>query len=106
MLFHAVKHTPDKIQWDKLSRNTEATPILEYVLETTPEKIIWSILARNPNAIHLLETHLDKLDNNGWANLCSNSNAIHLLSEKQHLIDWNLLSENPAIFEDEPTGVK
>lgn len=109
MLFDAVKYSPEKLDktkcWGMLCRNTEAIPILQYVLETTPEKIVWNSLACNPNAISLLEPNLDKLDKTGWNNLCGNYNAIHLLEtvfeNNPEQIDWNMLSENIAIFDED-----
>ena len=56
---------------------------------------------------------MDKFEDiqyNVWANLCGNRNAQHLLwravNENPDLIDWHMLSANPTIFEDEPSGIK
>jgi hypothetical protein len=75
------------IDWDDLSANPNAIPLLE----KNPEKINWEKLCTNPNAIHLLEKNLDKID---WFELSTNPNAIYLLEQNQKKIDWGFLSMN------------
>ena len=65
----------DKVDWNLLSCNPNAIPILEKNLD----KVDWCQLSRNPNAIHLLEKNLDKVC---WWRLCDNPNAIHILKKK------------------------
>ena len=47
----------DKLRWQKLSSNPNASHILEKNLD----KVDWWGLSSNPNAIHLLEKNLDKV---------------------------------------------
>ena len=63
--------------------------------------ISWSGLAinRNPKAIQLLKDNLDKLDNYQVLSYTKNPYIIDLLKENQHLIFWDVLSDNPNIFQ-------
>ena len=45
------------------------------------DKLNWQRLSGNPNAIPILEQYLDRIE---WCELSSNLNAIHLLFESQH----------------------
>jgi len=61
----------------------------------------WSGLAINSNlkAIQLLKDNLDKLKNNyNVLSYTKNPYIIDLLKENQHLIFWDVLSDNPNIF--------
>ena len=61
----------------------------------------WSGLAinRNPKAIQLLKDNVDKLKNNYQVlSHTKNPYIIDLLKENQHLIFWDVLSDNPNIF--------
>ena len=80
-----------KVNWQNLSSNPNAIPILEQNLD----KVSWFRLSSNPNAIHLLEQNLDKVD---WCWLSTNPNAIHILEKNLDKIDWYWLSNNPSIF--------
>ena len=86
-----MEQHPEKIDWQRLSGNPNAIPLLEQ----HPEKIDWFSLSRNPNAIHLLEQHPEKID---WSWLLGNPNAISLLEKRPEKIDWLALSGNPNIF--------
>ena len=48
----------DKLDWNTLSMNLNAIPILEKNLD----KVNWFNLSQNPNAIHILEKNLEKWD--------------------------------------------
>ena len=118
---------PDRIDWDLLSmnRNPEAIQLLKknpycisrvscyLAMNSTDEAIqllinnmdkitedSWSGLAinRNPKAIQLLKDNLDKLDNYQVLSYTKNPYIIDLLKENQHLIFWDVLSDNPNIF--------
>ena len=87
----------DKIDWDQLSFNPNATSLLEQ----NPDKIDWDYLSLNSKAIHLLEQNQDKIN---WTWLSENPGAIHLLEQSlldpnQDEIYLNGLLPNPAIFE-------
>jgi hypothetical protein len=98
-----------------------------HLLEANQDKIDWNHLSANPSAIHLLEANPDKIN---WSELSCNKSAIHLLEQKyneeieerqkrtywekiknfcyetpkkktENTIDWQMLSINPAIFEEE-----
>ena len=90
---------PDIINWDWLSRNPNAIPILEQNLD----KIDWYYLSANPNAIYLLEQNPDKIY---WTRLSANPNAIHLLEQNPDKIHWLWLSLNPFIFEYDYKAMK
>jgi hypothetical protein len=57
--------------------------------------IDWNLLSRNPNAIPILERNLDKVN---WDWLSHNPNAIPLLEKNPDKINWSYLAENPGIF--------
>jgi len=46
-----------KLDWDGLSKNPNAIPLLE----RNPEKINWDCLSLNPNGIPLLKKNLEKI---------------------------------------------
>ena len=83
--------------------------IYEYMeLIDIKKRIDWDALSQNPNAIELLEQYQNKTR---WDYICLNPNAINLIkkhmeyiqsnNEEYYKINWNLLSSNPSIFEDE-----
>ena len=80
----------DKIDWALLSWNLNAIPILQQNLD----KVNWVLLSTNPNAIHLLEQNIDKID---WVQLSANLNAIHLLFK----YDFNKMKESCKEFNKE-----
>jgi hypothetical protein len=80
----------NRIDWDYLSYNPNAIPILEKNLD----KVVWYYLLRNPNAIHLLEKNLDKVD---WYILSGNPNAIHLFAR----LDTDLMRNNCRPFAED-----
>lgn len=85
------------LDWDRLSLNINATPILANNID----RINWDNLSLNINAIDILKSHKDKIN---YENLALNSNAIELLEEyitnntKCSKAFWNNLSTNPSIF--------
>ena len=91
-----LENNYDKIDWRYLSANKNAI----HLLEQNKDKIAWGALSGNKNAIHLLE---EKAHYIYWNRLSLNKNAMHLIAEYQCNIeiDWNILSRNPSIFEDE-----
>ena len=79
------------MNWNELSRNSNAIRILEQHLD----KVDWWALSENPNAIHIFEQNLDKIN---WYWISRNPNAIDILKENQHKIYWYSMSHNPSIF--------
>ena len=68
---HILEKNPDEIYWDWLSENPAAIHLISKALEQNPVKIDWYALSTNPAAIHLFEQNLDKiywLDAFGWSN--------------------------------------
>ena len=59
------------------------------------DKLDWESLSQNPSAVPILEKNLDKVD---WFNLANNPNAIHLLENNLGNLSWCGLSKNPNIF--------
>jgi hypothetical protein len=51
---------------------------------------------RNPEAVQLLEKNLDAHVN--WNAISANPAAIHIIEKNQDKINWDWLSQNPAIF--------
>lgn len=130
ILKYALKNKIDKICWEGLCQNPNIVDILsDFDEEMYLHKINWAVLSANPSAISLLEKYPEKIN---WYVLSRNHNATELLFNKAkenpdalswdwisknpgatdflpHFldrIDWNTLFENPAIFEDEPIGIK
>ena len=124
-----LKENPKKISWSNLSINSNPEAIdlfktnpdceslvYDYLASNVSDKAIellienideltdfgWFTLSYNTNskAIQLLKNNLDKLDDE-WQNLSYNKNPdiMDLLKEKQHLIFWDVLSDNPNIFQ-------
>jgi hypothetical protein len=90
----------DKLDWENLSGNPGAIPLLE----AYPERIYWKNLSFNEAAIHLLEANPDKIN---WYNLCRNPGAIKLLEANYDKIKHygDMLSMNPdaiSILEKHP----
>jgi hypothetical protein len=111
-----------KLDWDKLSMNTGAVPLLEeYSLEINwknisrnsaaielqcdrlsrnKRKVDYKLLSFNetPQAIAILRENLKKVC---WYNLSSNKSkeAIELLTENPEKIAWDVLSKNPSAYE-------
>ncbi len=105
----------DKICWYNLATNPRAI----HLIEQNMDKILCDYiecLSENPNAIHLLEAYLLEHKLSGRINylnyrsehkpsepnlncLSENPNAISLLEQYRNIIDWELLSVNPSIFE-------
>ena len=56
------------------------------------EKLDWQELSDNPNAIPILEKHLDKVY---WKWFSGNPNAVSILENNLDKVDWFWLSENP-----------
>lgn len=81
--------------WSLLSENPSLTAMhmIKQYLERNPhsDKVDWQALSMNPSAIPLLEMNR-RIQ---WSELSSNPNAIHLLEQKQYLINWDYLSRNP-----------
>ena len=55
----------------------------------------WDVLSSNPNAIPILEKNLDKVH---WSNLSSNPNANPILEKNLDKVNQSNLSSNPNIF--------
>jgi len=77
----------EELNWTYLSRNPNATHILEKYLH----KVNWYILSHNRKAIRILEKNLDKVH---WRGLSANTEAIHILEQNLNKIDWCILSGN------------
>ena len=77
---------------------TTENQFIEYKLRDwiDPEKLDWEVLSFNPNAIPLLEKNPDKIDN---FFISKNPNAIPWLEKNQDKVEWNMISTNPSIFE-------
>ena len=84
--------------WRYLSANPH--PIALQILEEHPQKIGWEELSSNSNlhALQLLQQNPQKIDG-FWLSSNQNPYALQLLQQHPEDICWELLSENPAIFE-------
>ena len=40
-----------------------------------------------------------------WTELSGNANAIYILEQNVDRIDWDVISRNPSLFEDEDMGL-
>ena len=78
-----------RVDWENLSKNEAAIPILEQNLD----KVDWEELSKNKAAIHILEKNLDKVD---WEELSMNEAAIHILEKHLDKVSWYWLSSNEA----------
>lgn len=61
-------------------------------------KVDWDMLSKNTNAIHILEKNLDRVH---WIITFSlNPNAVHILEKEENSdkINWGWLSQNPSLF--------
>jgi len=108
----------DKLDWEELSRNPNAIPLLEQNMDKidwlwflhnpniypflkkhwdyAQEKINWNTLSRTPEAIPFLKEHLDKIN---WYYLCQMPDAISLIEQHPDKIDWAGLSCNSAAID-------
>lgn len=112
---YLYENYPEKINWRAFSGNPKAIRYLNNPINY--EKIDWSKLSKNPAAINLLKENIEKID---WYYISCNTNpeamelirvkfeqelldaennTLHLLRTHEKL-DWNELSQNPAIFEE------
>ena len=92
-----LKENPTEIHWDALSENPSAIELLK----EKPKKIYWENLSINSSqyAIELLKANQRKI--HGYRlSQNKNPNAIELLKTNQSEINWDMLSANPAIFEE------
>jgi hypothetical protein len=64
-------------------------------LEQNLDKINWNNLSRNPNATYLLEHNTNKID---WSYLSLYSDRISLLESNMNKINWQTICANPIIF--------
>jgi len=108
----------NKLDWEELSRNPNAIPLLEQNMDKidwlwilhnpniypflkknwghAQDKIHWGTMCRTPEAIPFLKEHLDKLDEVDWHYLCKMPDAISLIEQHPDKIDWVGLSCNSA----------
>jgi hypothetical protein len=108
----------DKLDWEELSRNPNAIPLLEQNMDKidllwilhnpsicpflkkngvhVQEQINWNALSRTPQAIPFLTEHLDKVN---WYYLCQMPDAISLIEQHPDKIDWEGLSSNSAAMD-------
>ena len=97
---HILKQNMDEIWWTCFCGNTNPTAL--YIIKDNLYQLdisCWRILCTNHNAIKRIEQNLDKLDKHCWENLCKNPEAIPLLEQNPDKIDWDIILENPSIFE-------
>ena len=92
---HLLEKYPDNIDWYYLSKNPNAI----HILEKYPKKINWRKLSQNPNAIHLLEKYPKKIDHDTIFYNPNLLQAMHLIKPEQKYKLWEMLSNNPSIFE-------
>ena len=95
-----LQRNKDKINWKKLSTNENAISFLE----NNWDKIDWASISENKNAMHLIKKRLrENPESNGidLKVLSKNQNAIHILKKNIGLIDWEefVLNENPDAIE-------
>jgi len=113
---------PENIYWQYLCKNTNprAMPLIEQnlhradrfhlsanlnaipILERYPDNIEIEHLATNPNGMPLFEKYLHCVSGDNLhdirTGLSMNPSAIPLLVANPILIDWQWISQNPAIF--------
>lgn len=106
-----LENNPNKIRWDRLSLNTNASHLIHAKLQNDYHKVgmfsinweylssnndagIISILEKNPNHIWRLFTPYHPKIN--WKGLSFNSKAIHLLEANLSKVNWFWLSANPG----------
>ncbi len=110
----------DKVDWETISRNPNAMPLIEEHLEQRLDRLdglllsgnpsVMTLLSKphllrlcehklssyhlseNPNVIPFLETHMEYII---WFYLSGNPNAIPLLEKYPEQIEWYTLSANP-----------
>ena len=97
-----MERHPEKINWDSLSENPNALPLLEKNLD----KINWYLLSNNPGAIPLLEKNLDRIN---WHMIALNHSrdTIRLFEQNQEKVKYAsvYLSQHPSIFEVDKEAV-
>jgi hypothetical protein len=106
----------DEVEWNWVSANPSALPLLEKypheikwgfassnlgilpLLEKNPDKIHWETLCMMicPALLPFLEKYLYKLCHHCWYFLSSLPDAVPLLEKYPLLIDWGQLSRNPG----------
>lgn len=116
-----LKNNLYKIDWSRLSSNPNAIELIKDRInfeKYNPDIydksncIDWDELSLNPNSIEILKENKNKIN---WFKLCLNNNiekTIDLIKERALYelelnnnftkLNWNLLSSNPLIFEEEP----
>lgn len=110
----------DQLDWNHLSANPAATPILFeypervnrvsiyynqnpdivlwYTLHMDPTDDGWNKIAHytHPTFIQYIEENMDRLPLSAWKSLSQNEAAIHLLKQDPSKIHWGLLCSNPS----------
>ena len=84
----------DKLELKYLSFNKTAINYIQFLIHTNDARIPdidWNKLSANPKAIPLLMKHKDKIN---YKFLCLNKNAIPLIRERMDLVHWRFLSLN------------
>lgn len=114
---YLYENYPEKINWRAFSGNPKAIRYLNEPINY--DKINWQKLSKNPAAINLLKENIGRID---WYYISCNTNpeamelirvkfeqekydtennTLHLHNLRTHeKLDWNELSQNPAIFEE------
>jgi hypothetical protein len=95
MISDFLKDNIDRLDWNELSANPGAIPLLE----AYPERINWEKLLENTEALYLFEKNPDKID---WFELFNNNrplkNRIYLFEIYFNKTNWFWLSLNDAIY--------
>jgi hypothetical protein len=108
LLRKRIEEDPNSIDWDQLSKNQSAMPLLEVQLlkdkssSIRIQRIRWDAFLCNPNpkTITILKRRLieepDYYNYIPWSSLASNTSdeAIQFLEENYNNIDWKILSGN------------
>jgi hypothetical protein len=86
-----ILRNKSKLDWKRLSANPSAAALLL----DSPKKIHWPSASKNSALIGLLLENQDKIC---WSSLCANESneAMRLLEQNLGLVDWDILSGNPA----------
>lgn len=99
-----LMENPDKINFDSLCKNPHPIAvsfILEKFRENTSINFCLSSIARNtnPDILEILKMlFLEKNTVGCGSLLSSNPIAMDIIRERPELINWDMLSSNPAIF--------
>lgn len=64
-----------------------------------PDYIVWSAFSSNTNSKAVEWLYVEHFDKINWIALSGNPSAIGILENWKHMICWETLSSNPAIFE-------